>query len=211
MSLDDFQYQLQDTSCDDNGSDNDAAVTMAPDATKKATCSGKNGCGKEFPADEVGADFRFSLLCADCFVNVTPSSDSHTANSSDSHTAKHTGGGVEEFSADEENEGEAHSSDPHTAKHSSEGGGGEEYSADEEDEGEAHSSDPLTAKCSGENGCGEEYPADEVGADKLCEACVLAAKGGETKVSVWLLLNIVGGDGDGDGGVVCLALCLASY
>jgi len=176
MSLADFQNQLQDKSCDENGSDNDTAVTMAPDATKKATCSGKNGCGKEFPADEVGADFRFSLLCADCFVNVTPSSD------------------------------------PHTAKRSGENGGdGEEFSADEKNEGEAHSSDPLTAKCSGENGCGEEYPADEVGADKLCEACVLAAKGGETKVSVWLLLNIVGGDGDGDGGVVCLALCLASY
>jgi hypothetical protein len=74
VTLEDIQQKLQDTG--GVPSDDEDADTRQVDPLQQEICSGEKGCGQSFHVDEVGADFRFSHLCAACFKRGSESSSS---------------------------------------------------------------------------------------------------------------------------------------
>ena len=51
---------------DDEDRSDDAADPLTTPSVTMVVCSGVGGCGKEFPQDQYGSDYRYAQLCAQC-------------------------------------------------------------------------------------------------------------------------------------------------
>jgi hypothetical protein len=189
-TVEQIQAMMQDTS---GGGDDESETSLNVAAVpvpvpQTANCSGTNGCGKDFPADEHGADFRFSLLCASCFKK-----ESMDSSVPQTVTCSGANGCNKEFPAGEVDDDQLCATCrppaaplpdavPQTATCSGANGCGKEFPAGEVDDDQLCATcrppaEPLpdavpqTATCSGANGCGKEFPADEVDDDQLCDTC----------------------------------------
>jgi hypothetical protein len=80
-TLDEIQDMLQDTTGEESGLDFHAQPIKPSEPT--ALCSNVKGCGKMYPRDERGSDFRFAMMCAACFAKESRGHDQSTAHSRD--------------------------------------------------------------------------------------------------------------------------------
>lgn len=72
-SLEAIQQSLQSTNDassedEDEGYDGEAPMSLTP-INKK--CDGEGGCGGEFPFDEHGSEFEYTMLCSSCYEKAS--------------------------------------------------------------------------------------------------------------------------------------------